>query len=160
MSMKSLLQVRKFMANKSFVVITGLLGLSIISNAYSLNTAIFIKNLISPNHPYYSKNGYKVEPDGQSDCMHGVYHPRSHTAIYGKHRGKIGLHYSAMGRCILDDSYQDFKVTNEDTGKVMGRFEWYKQAGLSPYIHMIDNPGHFIEHIRPNDNKLNILCDF
>ncbi len=157
---KSLSRIRKFMANKSFVVITGLLGLSIISNAYSKNTVIYIKNLIPPNDPYYSKNGYKVEPQGKGRCMYGVYNPNSHTAIYGKDYGEIGLHYAATHWCTIHDSWQDFKVTNSDTGKVVGRFRWYKIAGDIPYLLMKDNPGNFMVNPILWDvrNKLNIFC--
>ncbi|WP_330925344.1 hypothetical protein [Candidatus Sororendozoicomonas aggregata] len=152
-------RVRKFMVNQSFIFFTGLLSLSIIGNAYGLNTIIQIKNLIPPHHPYYSKNGYKVEAEGKGYCMIGVYSPISQTVRYSKRCFKIGIHYSAAGSCLNHKSTQNFKVTNMDTGNIVGRFTWYKPLGFRPTIKMIENPENFMAFaiLITKPNKLNII---
>ncbi|WP_330925336.1 hypothetical protein [Candidatus Sororendozoicomonas aggregata] len=132
-----LLQLRTCMANKSFVFFTGVLSLCVLGNAYGRNTEISIKNLISPDSPYYSKKGYEIEPMGKGQCMIGVYNRHSLNARYGKPYGQIGIHYKSAWGCAFRDSIQKFKVTNNDTGKLLGTFEWKKEAGDNPYIHNI-----------------------
>ncbi|WP_330925337.1 hypothetical protein [Candidatus Sororendozoicomonas aggregata] len=128
------LQLRKCMANQSFVFFTGVLSLCALGNAYGRNTEISIINLIPPHHVYYSKNGYKIEAMGKGYCMIGVYSPSSHTALYDRGYGQIGIHFKSSGVCWDDKSTQKFKVTNNDTGKLVGTFEWIKHAGVDPYI--------------------------
>ncbi len=161
MNMKSLLRVKKIMAKKSFFF-TGVLSLCVLGNAYGRNTEISIKNLISPHHPHYSKHGFRIVPDGISQCMIGIYSPYSHTAIYGEGYGTIGIHFKSSGWCQVWDSFQDFKVIDRDSGHVVGTFTWYKNTGADPRIDMIDNPGNFMvdvtHHKNDSSNKLNFRC--
>ncbi len=97
--------------------------------------------------------------------MIGVYSPSSHTAIYGKGYGKIGIHFKSSGlSCIGDFSSQEFAVINKDSGRVVGTFSWYKPVAADPRIDIIEinNPGGFMEdvtgHKTDAQGELNLRC--
>ncbi|WP_330925343.1 hypothetical protein [Candidatus Sororendozoicomonas aggregata] len=156
-------RVRKFMANKSFIFFTGLLSLSIISNAYSINTVVYIVNLIPPNHPHYSKKGYTVINDGKSHCVASV-NPKSYTAIYGGSSGQhIRINYRTTGDCAHREfNSARFEVRNNDTNNTAGVFHcmWSVPQG-GPQIYIINNPGNFMVEATGKMNKpdkLNLKC--
>ncbi|WP_330923981.1 hypothetical protein [Candidatus Sororendozoicomonas aggregata] len=160
--MNYILRVRKSMANKSFVFFTGILSLSIMGNAYSRNTTLSIRNIISPIDMSYSAKGYTISPGKKGKCMLGVYNPREHTALYGKRYGHIRIHYNSAGECAFRDSYQKFNVINNDTGKVVGKFAWEKRTGDKAFIDMLVNPYNFMVDVTDEMNKpdkLNLRCE-
>ncbi|WP_330923977.1 hypothetical protein [Candidatus Sororendozoicomonas aggregata] len=164
MSVKSTLRAGKFMANKSFVFFTAVLSLSIMTNAaYGRNTYISMRNTIHSGNPFFSEKGYKIEAIGHGQCMYGVYTPASWTSAYGQPYGHIGIHYAAIGKgCGFKSSTQNFKVTNEDTGYVVGKFTWVKTAGNPPSLDFIENLGHFMVEVtggQDDHNKLNLRCE-
>ena len=160
MCMKSTLHARRVMVSKFFFTLV--LSLFIMGNAYSKNAYIYIKNKIPPGDAFYSKKGYTVEAYGEGACMYGVYNPASHTATYEeKKHGRVGIHYAASDKCAFEYSTQVFIVTNNDTGNVVGIFQWRKKVGNRPYIKMINNPDRFMidATLRGNQpNELNIRC--
>ncbi|WP_330927088.1 hypothetical protein [Candidatus Sororendozoicomonas aggregata] len=160
--MKFILHARKCITKKSFIFLTVVFNLSIMGNAYSINSFIYIKNKIPPGDIYYSKKGYTVVADGKGLCMYGVYNPASHTASYEKSSyGRVGIHYSAKWKCGFMDSRQNFKVINNDRGKVAGTFEWAKPFWRIPHINMINNPGRFMKEVTERSDEpdaLNLSC--
>ncbi|WP_330925159.1 hypothetical protein [Candidatus Sororendozoicomonas aggregata] len=140
MGIKSILCAGKFMATKPVVFITGVLTLSIMTNAYSLDQNLYIEDLIPPGNPHYSKNGYTLKPSGHGDCMYGVYNPASCTASYETEAKYVTLHYasSIWHGCAFRHSSQDFNIINNDTGKIVATFQWYIFGG-DPHIKRLKN---------------------
>ncbi len=92
--------------------------------------------------------------------MVGVYNPTSCTTIFGAPYVKIGVHYKdGPPHCWeLGGSYQYFKVINNDTGKIVGRFKSYESEG--GYLEISTNPDNFMVNatgLKTNvKNKLNL----
>ncbi|WP_330924611.1 hypothetical protein [Candidatus Sororendozoicomonas aggregata] len=136
------------------------------NNAYSKDTSIEITNSVPvTGYKYSSIKGYKIEPSGKGPCMLGVYNPSSAIAryfSYYKGQGRIAIHYSSSGGCMVRDSVQDFNVINLDTGKIVGQFAWKKPAGKTSRIVMIHNPDNFMSDRTGHTEKelaLNIWCN-
>ncbi|WP_330927090.1 hypothetical protein [Candidatus Sororendozoicomonas aggregata] len=158
MCMRSTLNAIKGGTKKSFVFFTLVLNLSIMGNAYSKDSYIYVENKIPPGDIFYSKKGYTVEAAGKGPCMYGVYSPALHTATYEEGAyGRVGIHYSSKGGCAVRDSTQNFKVINNDTGKVAGMFTWEKLAGNTPFIKMINNPTGFMMDVTLDEDEPNVL---
>ncbi|WP_330927091.1 hypothetical protein [Candidatus Sororendozoicomonas aggregata] len=161
MRMNFTLHAIKSMTKKSFVFFTLVLSLSIIDNAYSRNTYLYIGNKIPPGDVSYSKKGYTVVADGKGACM-GKKRPAPHTVTYEENAfSRISIDYSVSHWCAFKDSTQNFKVINNDTGKVDGRFAWRKPLGGTPYIKMINNLNRFmvdVTLIQDQPNALNLCC--
>ncbi|WP_330926221.1 hypothetical protein [Candidatus Sororendozoicomonas aggregata] len=161
MGIKLILPVRKFIVKKSFVFFTGVLSLSVMSNAYSRNSFIFIKDTISRGQPHYSKKGYTLQASGHGVCMLGVYGPPKCIVTKGDDFCFVRLHYDSALGCSLTESTQDFHVRNNDTGKIEGMFSWTKPTAANPKIDMLKNPDNFMIDITGHQvepNVLNIKC--
>ena len=116
--------------------------------------------MIPSSQPHYSKKGYTIEPVGKGTCMFGV-SPTSYTAIYGAPYGKIGVYpIHGLPHCLGLGSYQNFKVINNDTGKIVGRFKWHDSKEKIGYLQISTNPDNFIVNatgLKTNvKNKLNL----
>ncbi|WP_330924061.1 hypothetical protein [Candidatus Sororendozoicomonas aggregata] len=167
MGIKSVLRAGGLMTIKPVVFITGLLTLFIMTNAYSLNKNLDIANLISPDNPHYSKSGYTLKASGHGYCMYGVYNPASCTVTYDLKHFKVChvvIHYAASLKdwCAFKQSTQDFNLINNDTGKIVASFQWYKANGGSPLIKNVKNPENIMANITDKpffywmENKVNV----
>ncbi|WP_330926498.1 hypothetical protein [Candidatus Sororendozoicomonas aggregata] len=159
MRMKSILRAGKFMANKSFVFITGVLTLSIMGNTYGLDGCLLIKSTIRQGKPHFVDKGYKIKAFGRGICMYGVYGPASYnTSPYVTGTGIIGIHYNAELGCASKSSVQYFIVTNNETGKAVALLKWSEKSGEF-HIKAIRNTDnliavHDVKH--PVPDKLNV----
>ncbi|WP_330925332.1 hypothetical protein [Candidatus Sororendozoicomonas aggregata] len=169
MSMKSLLQVRKFIAKKSVVFFTGVLSLCALDNAYSKDAFLLMKDAIPQGQPHYSKKGFTLKASGHGSCMLGVYGPHKCTVTNSDGFCYVGIHYKCSGGCAFNASSQNFIVINNDTGKVVGTFEWKKKEDRlappgkknKPYIIFQANPDSFMVDITGHSsepNALNLKC--
>ncbi|WP_330923960.1 hypothetical protein [Candidatus Sororendozoicomonas aggregata] len=164
MSIKSVLRARKFMAAKPVVFITGILTLSIMANAYSLNDSLYIDDVIPLGKPHYSKNGYTLKPSGRGDCMYGVYNPASCASAYETESCYVRIHYasSRWHWCVFKHSSQDFNIINNDTGKIVASFQWFLNGWKNPVIRRVKDPEHITTDVTNKPlwyhvkNKLNI----
>ncbi len=168
MGIKSVLRAGGLMTIKPGVFITGLLTLFIMTNAYSLNENLDIANLIPPGNPHYSKSGYTLKASSQKGvCMYGVYNPASCTVTHDfKHFRvcHVVIHYAASLKhwCTFRESSQYFNLINNDTGKIVASFQWYKVNGGSPFIRNIKNSENIMANITDKpffywvENKVNV----
>ncbi|WP_330927037.1 hypothetical protein [Candidatus Sororendozoicomonas aggregata] len=162
MSITSVLRAGKLMATKPVVFITGLLALSIMANAYSLDEKLGIYDGIPPGNPHYSKNGFTLKPSGHGYCMYGVYNPASCTSAYETKYCQVRIHFAASFEhgCILRHKSQDFNIINNDTGKIVASFQWYK-SDVYPKIKKLKDPEHIVADVmyyyKTVENKLNIF---
>ncbi|WP_330925160.1 hypothetical protein [Candidatus Sororendozoicomonas aggregata] len=165
MGIKSILRAGKFMATKPVVFITGLLTLTIMANAYSLDDYLYIEDLIPPGNPHYSKNGYALKPIGHGYCMYGVYNPASCTTKYETEVKYVTVHYASSIKhgCAFRHSSQDFNIINNDTGKIVTTLQWYIFGG-DPYLKGLKRSKNIIADVTGKypdywvKNKLNIFC--